>query len=237
MARRSKKILLDNDFDLRPDAVLNAVADNSKILFICSPNNPTGNLLDNEKIDFLINNFPGIVVVDEAYIDYAQSESWSHRLFEFPNLVVLQTFSKAWAMAGARLGMAFASEDIIQYMDGVKFPYNISSPTQQAALRILEKGEPIKAISTQNISKKKRLVNELNKFVFIKKIYPSDANFLLVKMENSDVVFDYLKTKKIIVRDRSNEPLCDNCLRITIGTKKENDLLLKTIAEYIEILE
>lgn len=224
-----KEVLLDENFDLRPEAVLNAVNENTKMLFLCSPNNPTGNLLDEYRMDYLIHNFPGIVVIDEAYIDYAETVSWSQRLSEFENLVVLQTFSKAWALAGVRLGMAYASKEIIHYFNSVKFPYNINLLTQQSVMKYLE--EELKAAEQFNINsnEKSRVESELMKMDFVKKVYPSDANFLLVKMEKSDTIFNYLKANNIIVRDRSNEPLCGDCLRITIGTKSENDLLINAL--------
>ena len=221
-----KKVLLNEQFDLRPEEILKAVSTNSKILFLCSPNNPTGNLLSNDKIDYLLKKFRGIVVIDEAYIDYADSESWNQRVTEYENLVVLQTFSKAWALAGARLGMAFASTEIVHYLNSVKFPYNINLLTQKAVLNILQQNGRSGISFVKNLIEKKRLRNLLSQFPFVKKIYQSDANFLLVKMEHSDAIFNQLKNKKIIVRDRSQEPLCDECLRITIGTKEENDLLI-----------
>jgi histidinol-phosphate aminotransferase len=227
-----KEVLLDENFDLRPEAILNAVSANSKILFLCSPNNPTGNLLDKIKMNYLINHFPGIVVVDEAYIDYAESDSWSQYLSEFENLVVLQTFSKAWALAGVRLGMAYASKEIVHYFNSVKFPYNINLLTQQSVLKCLDEGLKAADQFYINRDEKNRIELELIKMDVVKKVYPSNANFLLVKIKNSDAIFNYLKANNIIVRDRSNEPLCRDCLRITIGTKAENDLLINALMKY-----
>ena len=225
------EVLLDEDFDLRPDEILDVVKPNSKLLFLCSPNSPTGNLLDTNRIGYLINNFPGIVVVDEAYIDYAEKESWSYYINEYPNLVVLQTFSKAFALAGVRLGMAFASEEIMYYFNSIKFPYNINVLTQQRVLDILKDQIIVDDQFYVNIKEKNRLELELIQLDIVERIYPSDANFLLVKMKHSDIIFQALKAKRIIIRDRSKEPMCGDCLRITIGTKQENDLLIQAIKE------
>ncbi len=220
-----RTVLLDENFQLRPEAILEAVSPKCKLLFLCSPNNPTGNLLDPAAVEFLLNNFRGIVVVDEAYIDFAEgATSWSQRLAEFPNLVVLQTLSKAWALAGARLGMAFANPKIIHYLNAVKYPYNVGLPTQRAVLSVLETGldGTVEAI----IAERKRLESELANLDFVERIYPSDANFLLVKMRDSSLIFNYLKQNSVVVRDRSREPLCEGCLRITVGTPSENDHLI-----------
>jgi histidinol-phosphate aminotransferase len=231
-----KEILVDKNFQLRPEAVLNELGPRlgvrGKLLFLCSPNNPTGNLLNPSAIEYLLRNFNGIVVVDEAYIDFAEgAKSWSQRLVEFPNLVVLQTLSKAWALAGARLGMAFASPEIIHYMNAVKYPYNVGLPTQRVALLALKNGigTAVEAI----VSERKRLEKELARLDFVERIHPSDANFLLVKMSDSNLIFNYLKQNGVVVRDRSREPLCEGCLRITVGTPSENDQLLKLLSNSI----
>lgn len=235
-----RQVLLTEDFQLRPDAVLNEIGSplggrggvRSKLLFLCSPNNPTGNLLDPIDIAFLLRNFPGIVVVDEAYIDFAEgAKSWSHRLSEFSNLVVLQTLSKAWALAGARLGMAFASPEIIHYLNAVKYPYNVGLPTQRAVLSALETG--LDGTVGAIIAERKRLEMELAQLDFVERIYPSDANFLLAKMRDSALIFNYLKQKGVVVRDRSREPLCEGCLRITIGTQQENNRLLELLTNFL----
>lgn len=226
-----RRVLLDENFDLRPEAILDAVSTKSKLLFLCSPNNPTGNLLDPTAIEVLLKNFPGIVVVDEAYGDFSGAPSWSQRLQEFPNLVVLQTFSKAWALAGARLGMAFASPEIIHYLNSVKYPYNVGLPTQRAVQAAFEKQEVAETVG-EILTERKRLTEALGQFSFVEKIYPSDANFLLVKMKDSALIFNYLKQNGVVVRDRSKEPLCEGCLRITVGTKEENSTLLKLLKMY-----
>jgi len=226
-----RQVLLTEDFQLRPQAMLEAASPNTKLLFLCSPNNPTGNLLDPAAIEFLLRYFQGIVVVDEAYIDFAEgTKSWSQRLAEFPNLVVLQTLSKAWALAGARLGMAFASPEIIHYLNTVKSPYNVGLPTQRAVLSAFETG--LDGTVSTIIAERKRLEIAGVGFDFVEKIYPSDANFLLIKMEDSALIFNYLKQNGVVVRDRSREPLCEGCLRITVGTPSENDRLLALMAAF-----
>ncbi len=227
-----RTVLLDENFQLQPRAVLDSAKASSKLLFLCSPNNPTGNLLDPSAIEHLLRNFNGIVVVDEAYIDFAEgAKSWSQRLEAFPNLVVLQTLSKAWALAGARLGMAFASPEIIHYMNAVKYPYNVGLPTQRVVLSALKNG--IGTALETIVSERKRLETELGKLDFVERIYPSDANFLLVKMNDSNLIFNYLKQNGVVVRDRSREPLCEGCLRITVGTPSENKRLLELISNSI----
>lgn len=230
-----RRVLLDENFQIRPQAILNEsgspLGGRGKLLFLCSPNNPTGNLLSPEKVEFLLKNFPGIVVVDEAYGDFSGAPSWSQRLPEFPNLVVLQTFSKAWALAGARLGMAFASPEIIHYLNTVKYPYNVGLPTQRVVLAAFEKQEVANVVD-QILTEKKRLTAALRNFDFVEKIYPSDANFLLVKMKGSSLIFNYLKQNGVVVRDRSKEPNCEGCLRITVGTEEENTGLLKLLKKY-----
>ncbi len=239
-----RPVLLDENFQLRPQAVIDKIGSplgvrggvRGKILFLCSPNNPTGNLLDPAAIELLLRKFSGIVVVDEAYIDFAEgATSWSQRLSEFPNLVVLQTLSKAWALAGARLGMAFASPEIIHYLNAVKYPYNVGLPTQRAVLRSLETG--LDGTVAAIVAERKRLETELSKLDFVERIYPSDANFLLVKMKDSTLIFNYLKQNGVVVRDRSREPLCEGCLRVTVGTEIENQKLIELLHKYRVVRE
>lgn len=225
-----REVPLDENFDLRPEAILEAVSERTKLLFICSPNNPTGNAMSGDRMEFLFKNFPGIVVVDEAYGDFVSSGAGHlqgvRHLKTHPNLVVLQTLSKAWALAGARLGMAFASEEILHFFNAVKFPYNVSAPAQEAVLRALESGG-VEEMVNEILAERKRLAERLLELPNVLKIYSSDANFLLVKFTDSDVVFQHLRGKKIIVRDRSKELGCEGCLRLTVGTKTENDLLIQ----------
>lgn len=221
---------LTNSFNLDSTVVLKSITPHTKLIFLCSPNNPTGNLLDAKEIEVILKSFSGLVIIDEAYIDFSESESWTTRLDEFQNLVILQTFSKAWGLAGLRLGMCFANPGIITLLNKIKPPYNINSFTQSEALKSinLRKSEVnlmIMAIKQE----RERLRKQLNDIPVVKKVNPSDANFLLVKMTDAKKSYEHLVSKSIIVRDRSMVVLCDNCLRITVGTKEENDLLIQAM--------
>lgn len=226
------KVLLTEDYQLDINAVKNGIDNNTKIIFVCSPNNPTGNLLETTSIEWLLKNFNGIVVVDEAYIDFAETQSWSQRLNDFPNLVVLQTLSKAWGLAGLRIGFAYASKEIIHVFNKIKPPYNISEATQQLALQALQNEQQAKEKTNILIQQKKRLLEDFRQFDFIKTIYPSDANFILVKVDDAKKLYQYLIAKTIVVRNRSSQPLCENSLRITVGTPAENDTLLQALNNY-----
>ncbi len=224
-----EQVLLTPDFDIDLNAFPKTFKPTTKILFLCSPNNPSGNLLSRDKVIEVLNRFPGLVVVDEAYIDFASSKSFTFELSQYPNLVILQTFSKAWGLAGLRLGICFASEEIIKIINRIKYPYNVNVFTQEQALTALlqvdKKNENVKEI----INERNTLVASLVKLSIVKKIYPSDANFLLVQVEDAPATYEYLMQKGIIVRDRSKVTLCDNCIRITIGTPKENQDLLNAL--------
>lgn len=225
-----KTITLTEDFDVDVELVMNSTETNTKIIFLCSPNNPSGNLLDPEKIKSILSGFNGLVVVDEAYIDFTDYAGFLPLLNQYPNLVVLQTLSKAWGLAAIRLGMCFASEEIIQVLNKIKPPYNISILTQQAALKELEQ-EPRKNLWVREIiGERNVLQSELTKIESVQKVYPSDANFLLVRINNARSVYNELVQRGIIVRDRSNVILCNDCLRITVGTPAENQILLKELA-------
>ncbi|MEO8712338.1 MAG: histidinol-phosphate transaminase [Parafilimonas sp.] len=226
------KVLLTENFHLDIYAAKEGIDENTKVIFVCSPNNPTGNLLNTESIEWLLQNFTGIVVIDEAYIDFADKESWIKRLSEFPNLVVLQTLSKAWGLAGLRIGFAYASKEIIDVFNKIKPPYNISEATQQLALQALQNEEQAKEKTIVLIQQKERLLHDFSQFNFIQKIYPSDANFILVKVYDANAWYKYLLSKNIVVRNRSNQSLCENCLRITVGTPPENDVLLIALKKY-----
>ena len=210
------------------------VDENTKIIWLCSPNNPTGNSLNREDIETVLNNFKGIVVVDEAYINFAKQKTFTQELSEYPNLVVLQTFSKAWGLAGLRLGMAFASVDIINILNKVKPPYNINQATQDLALKALEEVGQVNDMIKEIVDMREALVAVFSKMPTVEKVYPSDANFLLVKLKNAKKVYEFLLTKGIVLRDRSSVKLCDDCLRITIGTEKENTILVDAMAEWLE---
>ena len=233
-----KTINLDENFQPKIDAILKSSKSTDKILFLCSPNNPTGNSFDFEKIKKLISEFDGIVVVDEAYIDFSQQESCISLLDEFQNLIVLQTFSKAMGMAGARLGIAFTSTEIIQYLNKVKMPYNINELTQQAALKALKNKETLDLQIHLILEQREWLEKELQNFSCIQKVFPSDTNFLLVKTLNPNALYEFLTTRKIIVRNRSTQVGCDGCLRLTVGLKQENQRLIEALKEYqITILQ
>ena len=226
------KVLLTEDYQLNIDVIKGGLDDHTKIVFVCSPNNPTGNLLNPTSIEWLLKNFNGIVVVDEAYIDFEGSQSWTQRLDKFPNLVVLQTLSKAWGLAGLRIGFAYASKEIIHVFNKIKPPYNISEATQQLALQALQNEQQAKEKTNILIQQKIRLLESFKQFDFIKTIYPSDANFILVKVDDAKHLYQYLIAKTIVVRNRSSQPLCENSLRITVGTPEENDTLLLALKSY-----
>ena len=217
-------IPLRDDFQLDIDAILKRIRnDNSvKLIFVCSPNNPTGNTL--RDIDTILDNFNGIVVIDEAYIDFCPESSHLGNIQRYPNLIIMQTFSKAWALAGARVGIAYAQPEIIALMNKTKPPYNVSKLNQEAALKALAKKKTTNNRITTILEQKKLLNKELPKISFVKKVYPSDANFLLVEMENANAVYNRLVEKKVITRNRSSQ--VKNCIRITVGSPKENRILL-----------
>lgn len=222
---------LNDDFSLNVKSTLQKVTPGTKVIFLCSPNNPTGNVLNEPDIEIILEGFDGIVVIDEAYIDFSTTSSWLVNLNKYQNLVVMQTLSKAYGLAGLRIGLAFSSDLIISLLNKVKPPYNISSLNQKAALNALKEGT-VSIEVPKIIEERERLARLLNKFKFAEKLYPSEANFLLVKMTNPDSIFDYLKAEGIIVRSRSKVIKCEGCLRITVGTPEENDLLILKLQEY-----
>ncbi len=225
-----RSVSLTPDFQPDVEAILAAADEHSKILFICSPNNPTGNDVELERIRSLCAQFKGVVVVDEAYIDFSNQASCTSLLSEFPNLIVLQTFSKAWGMAGIRLGMAFASTEIIQLFNKVKPPYNINQLTQQIALETLETSQDdYRQLLSTLLSERKRLIKGLGDLKFVEKTFPSDANFILVKMDDPNGTYQYLVEEGIIVRNRNSVHLCAGSLRITVGRPEENDALLTAL--------
>lgn len=226
-----RKVQLNDDFSLCAKNVLAATDEKTKVIFLCSPNNPTGNLLNRVEMLQIVNGFDGIVVIDEAYIDFAAEKSWLADLDKYPNIVVLQTFSKAWGLASVRCGMAFASEDIIAYFNKVKYPYNINLLTQNFVSEQIEcvdrKNEWVSTILAQ----RNRLCAELAKKKIVKHIYPTDANFVLVRVDDANATYKMLMDKGIIVRNRNSVTLCGNCLRITVGTEAENTTLLREIGD------
>lgn len=226
------KVNLTTQFQLDVPSILQAITPHTKLMFICSPNNPTGNSINLNHIQKIAQKFYGILVIDEAYIDFAQQVSFLSLFHQHPNIVVLQTFSKAWGLAGIRLGMAFAQKPIIHLLNKVKPPYNVNQLTQEKVLKTLENSEEQKRNVENILKERKRLVNHLQLFTFIEKTHPSDANFLLLKVKKPIALYQYLIQKKIIVRNRSNVVLCDGCLRITIGTSSENQQLLHCLQQY-----
>jgi histidinol-phosphate aminotransferase len=224
-----RKVPLNPDYRFSADDLLKKTDGYTKLIFICSPNNPTGNLMDRAEILKLIRTFPGLVVLDEAYTDFAPGASLLPELNEYPNLIILQTFSKAWGMAGVRLGMAFAQPEIIRIFNKIKYPYNINILTQQKALELVEKEAEKTSWVELLIQERGKLAKALANLPFVVKIYPSDANFLLVRVHDARGIYTWLVEKGIIVRDRSKVILCTDSLRITVGSPEENEILLNVL--------
>lgn len=227
-----KEVPLLPNFQLNLEELENAIDANTKLIFFCSPNNPTGNNMDREDIEMVLNNFDGLVVIDEAYINYSRYRSFVSDLKDYPNLVVMQTFSKAWGLAALRLGMNVASTEIIDILNKIKPPYNINQATQELAMKALDHLEDVNTMIKETVREREDLVKSLAQLPLVQKIYPSDSNFVLAKMTDATAVYNYLKEKGIIVRNRSNVILCEDCLRITVGTPKENTQLIETLEKY-----
>ncbi len=224
-----RRIQLDEKFDINGRNTITAVDEHTKVMWFCSPNNPTGNLLTRNKMAFMCYNFPGIVVIDEAYVDFSSQDSWLKTLNQFPNLIVLQTFSKAWGMASVRCGMAFASPAIIELFNKVKYPYNINLLTQQFVSERLDHIDDMKAQVKEILAERSRMAEELQKLECVETVYPSEANFLLVKVDDANARYNKLVESGVIVRNRTTVQLCEGCLRITIGSQTENNQLLANI--------
>lgn len=228
-----KQVNLNADFTLDAAKVLKACDRNTKVIFLCSPNNPTGNSLARTEIEKIVTGFEGIVVIDEAYIDFSNEPSWLASLDQYPNIIVLQTFSKAWGMAALRCGMAFASEDIIAFFNKVKYPYNLNLLTQEAVYKqvgnVDQKNEWVKAL----LMERKKMMAALEALPLVKQIYPTDANFVLVKVDDANGAYKQLVDKGIIVRNRNSVTLCEGCLRITVGTPSENKQLLTALQQMV----
>ncbi|RYY71164.1 MAG: histidinol-phosphate transaminase [Chitinophagaceae bacterium] len=227
-----KKIKLTKDYQLNTAQILEAADENTKLLFICSPNNPTGNSMKRADILELLQKFNGIVVIDEAYINYSQEKTFIAELLNFSNLIVMQTLSKAWGLAALRLGICFASLDIIDLFNKVKPPYNINQSSQELGLKALQNVNLVNDWIKTSIRERELLKNELLRFSFVVRVNESDANFLLVKCEDADSLYNYLTAQEIVVRNRSKEPGCENCLRITVGTAEDNQTLIKILNQY-----
>lgn len=225
-------LALDSEFQINTDAIKPYLQDESlKLIFICSPNNPTGNSANKDAIKYILKQFKGIVIVDEAYADFSENPSLKSSFTSYPNLIVTQTFSKAWGLAAARIGVAFASETIINLLNTIKMPYNISALNEQAALKAMEDINTYKANITTILNEREKLITALKTMAIIKKIYPSDANFLLVEVTDANETYQKLVDQKVITRNRNN--LVKNCIRITVGTPKENEKLIKALTDLI----
>ena len=224
-----RKVLLDENFQFSTEKLLSASNLYTKIIWLCSPNNPTGNSLNRNEVISLLKSFEGIVVLDEAYIDFAPESSFSEFLTQYPNLVILQTFSKAWGNAAIRLGMAFASIEIIAVLNKIKYPYNINILTQKHAINALKSPEQVKEWVKILLAERSVLINSLKKLPMVVHVYPTDANFVLVKVSNANATYHQLVDRSIIVRNRNSVTLCNDCLRITVGTPEENKILLEEL--------
>lgn len=223
------KIPLLDSFQPNSKEVVKVQNTKTKVLFLCSPNNPTANSFDANTIETLLKEFNGIVVIDEAYIDFSSEESWLSRINEFPNLIVTQTLSKAYGLAGIRLGICYASEEIILILNKIKPPYNVNQLTQDVALQVLLNRDEVINQITAITFERNQLIKDLEKVEIVEKVYPSDANFLLVKVDNANLRYEQLLNNGIVVRNRSNQILCENCLRFTVGTADENEKLINTL--------
>jgi histidinol-phosphate aminotransferase len=223
------EIELQSDFQPKVDAILNAQNEQTKLLFLCSPNNPTANSFKADTIEKLISNFNGVVVIDEAYIDFSKEESWISRLHKFPNLIVTQTMSKAYGMAGIRLGVCYASLDVISILNRIKPPYNVNELTQLRALKRLSQSVDISEEIQKILEQRAWIISELKAIPCVENVYPSDANFILVKVDNANSRYLELINKGIVVRNRTTQPLCENCLRFTVGSQVENIKLITAL--------
>lgn len=222
-------IPLLESFQPNTEEIIQQRTPNTKLLFLCSPNNPTANSFDADKIEELINAFDGIVVIDEAYIDFSTQESWISRLEEFPNLIVTQTLSKAYGLAAIRLGICYASKEIIAVLNKIKPPYNVNQLTQEAALKAIQNQEKVNQEIQQIIDQRNKLILDLEEIDIVKEIFPSDANFLLARVDDANLRYEQLIKRGIVVRNRGNQVLCENCLRFTVGTNIENKALIDTL--------
>jgi histidinol-phosphate aminotransferase len=227
----NKEILLTNDFQPQVDKILEVVTPTTKLIFLCSPNNPTGNSFTTESVTTLLENFNGFVVIDEAYIDFSDKASWLEKLDQYPNLIITQTLSKAYGLAGIRLGICYASTEVIAVLNKIKPPYNVNELTQQRALERLNDQEKINREISSILEERDTLLDVLNHVSFVEKIYPTEANFILIKVDDANKRYDELIAKGIVIRNRTTQPLCENTLRLTIGTAEENKKLMKALTE------
>ena len=228
---QTKEVLLSEDYDIRVKETMEVVDDRSKIIFLCSPNNPSGNAFSAVKIKEIVEGFSGLVVIDEAYIDFSNQESWLAKLEDYPNLIVTQTLSKAFGMAGIRLGVCYASQEVIEILNRIKPPYNVNELTQQRAKDRLSQFLEVEREIDLIIEERKRLEEKLKGFSFVSKLYPSDANFILVKVDDANKRYDQLLERGIVIRNRTTQPLCENTLRFTVGTSSENTKLIAVLKD------
>ncbi|WP_418262910.1 histidinol-phosphate transaminase [Flavobacterium faecale] len=226
-----KEIVLSESFQPRVEAILEAVTATTKMIFLCSPNNPTGNSFTEESVTTILEKFNGFVVIDEAYIDFSDKASWLAKLSQYPNLIITQTLSKAYGLAGIRLGICYGSAEVIAVLNKIKPPYNVNELTQQRALERLKDQAKINSEITSIIVQRESLLEVLNEVSFVDKIYPSEANFILAKVDDANKRYDELIAKGIVIRNRTTQPLCENCLRFTIGTESENTVLINALKE------
>jgi histidinol-phosphate aminotransferase len=230
-AVENKEILLSEDFQPQIEKIIEAIDSTTKIIFLCSPNNPTGNSFLDESVVYLLKNFNGLVVIDEAYIDFSKKDSWINELDEYPNLVITQTLSKAYGLAGIRLGICYASAAVIKVLNKIKPPYNVNELTQKRALQRLDNSEQIKTEISSIVKQREELLKVLLDVNFVEKIYPTEANFILIKVDDANKRYDELIAKGIVIRNRTTQPLCDNCLRFTVGTEQENMKLIEVLKQ------
>lgn len=230
-AVENKEVLLSEDFQPQIEKIIEAIDSTTKIIFLCSPNNPTGNSFLDESVVYLLKNFNGLVVIDEAYIDFSKKDSWINELDEYPNLVITQTLSKAYGLAGIRLGICYASAAVIKVLNKIKPPYNVNELTQKRALQRLDNSEQIKTEISSIVKQREELLKVLLDVNFVEKIYPTEANFILIKVDDANKRYDELIAKGIVIRNRTTQPLCDNCLRFTVGTEQENMKLIEVLKQ------
>jgi len=234
-AVENREVLLSEEFQPQVEKILEAVDENTKIIFLCSPNNPTANSFSDKSVVYLLQNFKGLVVIDEAYIDFSKKQSWMNELDEYPNLVITQTLSKAYGLAGIRLGICYASAAVISVLNKIKPPYNVNELTQLRALERLSDPEKIKSEIVSIIAQREELLKVLVDVKFVEKIYPTEANFILIKVDDANKRYDELIAKGIVIRNRTTQPLCENTLRLTIGTEEENKKLMEALASLLKV--
>ena len=228
-AVENREVLLSTDFQPQIEKIFKAIDDNTKMIFLCSPNNPTGNSFSEESVTTLLEHFNGLIVIDEAYIDFSEKESWLKKIEQYPNLIITQTLSKAYGLAGIRLGICYASAEIISVLNKIKPPYNVNELTQKRALERLDNTDAIKSEITAIIWQREDLLKVLHDIKYVEKIYPTEANFVLIKVDDANKRYGDLIAKGIVIRNRTTQPLCENCLRLTIGTEEENKKLIEAL--------